>query len=201
MKKIFLITSFLALTITGIKAQSISEGNDNLYYERYQSAAQTFEQLTKADPSNAENWFGLAKAYLLMDKESMANEALLKAPASVQGEPLFEVAKGWTALSDGDKNAADQLFSDALQQTREKNAGVLSAVAQAQIDAGNGQYAVDLLNKAIKREKHNAGLYVQLGDAYRKMLNGSEAYQAYKKAIEDRRSSTGTGFSERVPGY
>lgn len=75
----------------------------------------------------------------------------------------------------------------AAVETKEKNAEILAAVAQAQIDAdaGDGQYAIDLLNKAIKRDKKNAALYVALGDAYRKLHNGSEAYKAYQKAVEE----------------
>lgn len=124
---------------------------------------------------------------MLTDKDSAAKAALATSPLSVGEQPLFEAAKGWTLLASGDNNAATPLFEKALEQTREKDPQVLSAVAQAHIDAkaGNAQYAVDLLNKAIKRDKHSAALYVQLGDAYRKMTKGSEAYQAYKKAIEE----------------
>jgi tetratricopeptide (TPR) repeat protein len=185
MKRILVIASLFAAA-NGIQAQSVQEGNNHLYYERYQSAENTFSQLTKADPSNAEAWLGLTKTYMLTDKDSAANAALATAPASVQEQPLFEVAQGWSLLAAGGNNAATPWFQKALEQTREKDPQVLSAVAQAHIDAktGNAQYAVDLLTKAIKRDKHNAALYVTLGDAYRKMTNGSEAYQAYKKAIE-----------------
>lgn len=184
MKKLFIIT---ALLMTGTAfTQSVQVGSGHLYYERYTSAANTFSQLTKADPSNAEAWFGLTKTYMLTDNEAAAATALATAPASVQEQPLFEVAKGWSSLATGNNSAATPLFEKALDQTREKDAAVLSAVAQAHIDAkaGNAQYAVELLTKAIKRDKHNPALYVQLGDAYRKMTNGSEAYQAYKKAID-----------------
>lgn len=185
MKKLFIIALFL---ITGNAfSQSVQDGNNQLYYERYTSAENTFSQIIKADALNAEAWFGLVKTYMLTNKDAAAKQALAMAPPSVQEQPLFEVAKGWTLLASGDNNAATPLFQKALDQTREKDPQVLSAVAQAQIDAktGNAQYAVDLLNKAIKRDKHNAALYVQLGDAYRKMANGSEAYQAYKKAIDE----------------
>lgn len=186
MKK-FIITSGLLTVTAACFSQTVQDGNSQLYYERYTSAANTFTQLTKADASNAEAWFGLVKTYMLTDKDSAAKAALATAPSSVQEQPLFEAAKGWTLLASGDNNAATPLFEKALDQTREKDPMVLSAVAQAHIDAkvGNAQYAVDLLNKAIKRDKHNAALFVQLGGAYRKMTNGSEAYQAYKKAIEE----------------
>ncbi len=39
------------------------------------------------------------------------------------------------------------------------------------------------MNKAIKREKHNPELYVELGDAYRRLGDGSGSYQAYQDAL------------------
>jgi tetratricopeptide (TPR) repeat protein len=63
---------------------------------------------------------------------------------------------------------------------------VLSAVAQAHIDSKNGDaaYAIEQLKTAEKRDKKNAALQVQMGDAYLKMNNGSQAYESYKAAIE-----------------
>jgi len=186
MKKLFILSGFITAGFA-LQAQSVQQGTDDLYYERYQSAINDFSQVTKADPQNAEAWFGLTKAYMLTDKDSAAKAVLATAPPSVKEEPLFEVAQGWVLLAAGDGAASDALFQKALKETKEKNPEVLSGIAQAQIDAatGNAQQAIDLLNKAIKRDKHNAALYVQLGDAYLKAANGSEAYKAYQNAIEE----------------
>lgn len=186
MKRLIIAASLFIGSDTAF-SQSVQDGNNHLYYERYQSAEKIFSRLTKADPSNAEAWFGLTKTYMLTNKDSVATAALATAPTTVQEQPLFEVAKGWNLLAGGDNDSATPLFEKALHQTNEKDPQVLSAIAQAHIDAktGNAQYAVDLLNKAIKRNKHNAELYVQLGDAYRKTIDGSAAYQAYKQAIQE----------------
>jgi len=62
---------------------------------------------------------------------------------------------------------------------------ILSAIAQAHqgADSGNAVLAVDLLNKAIKKEKHNPELYVQLGDAYRRLEDGGQSFKAYQDAL------------------
>ena len=51
-------------------------------------------------------------------------------------------------------------------------------------DSGNATYALDLLSKAIKLDKKNPALYVEQGNAFRRLHNGTEAYKSYTKAIE-----------------
>ncbi|HET7898017.1 MAG TPA: tetratricopeptide repeat protein, partial [Flavisolibacter sp.] len=186
MKKLILIFTFLS-GVAVLKAQSVDQGKQQLYYERSQSAQNTFQQVLAKNPSEAEAWYGLAKAYLLQNKAAQAMDALSKAPEEVKGEPFIKVAMGAVLLHQVKSQEADPYFSQALQETKEKNADILAAVAEAQITAkaGDGNRAVELLNKAIKRDKHNPALYVSLGDAYLKMHNGSEAYKAYQKAIEE----------------
>lgn len=185
MKKLVFILPFI-IGVLALKAQMVEEGNRQLYYERYRSAQQIFEQAVKQNPSNAEAWYGLAKSYLLQYKASTAMDVLTKAPEAVKSEPFFNVAYGATLLQLGKKEEAAGYLDRALKETKEKNAEVLAAVADANIMAteGNASLAVDLLTKAIKRDKQNAALYVKLGDAYRKLQNGSEAYKAYQLAIE-----------------
>src|SRR4051794_26323712 len=98
MKKIIIFTCLLA-TATGLKAQSVQGGNNYLYYERYASAENTFSQLVKVDPANADAWFGLVKTYLLTNKDSVAATALASAPVKLKEQPMFEVATGWSLLA------------------------------------------------------------------------------------------------------
>ena len=189
MKKLGLLVA-LTTTVVVLNAQTIDEGNKQIYYERYNSAEKTFGQLVKADPANAEAWFGLTKAYILDDKKDEALDKLRSASQAISNSPYYEAALGWALLSNGKADSATLYFNDALDQTRQKNAAILSAVAMAQINvkAGNAAYAVELLQKALKRDKHNPELLVLMGDAYLKMANGSEAYTAYKKAIEENKN-------------
>jgi tetratricopeptide (TPR) repeat protein len=183
MKRVTLLFSSM-LGVFSLSAQSVEDGAQQMYYERYQSAENTFHNVLQRDANNAGAWYYLAKDYLLEDKANKANDSLQLAPANVKEDPWYKVGYGSVLLEQNKNAEAAQLFEDAIKQTREKNAGILAGVADAEIHAkaGNANYAVDLLNKAIKRDKKNPSLYVLLGDAYMKLSNGSEAFKAYQQA-------------------
>lgn len=185
MKRITLLFSLISCAFA-LNAQSVDDGVQQMYYQRYQSAENIFHQILQQDPNNATAWYYLEKDYLLEDKLNKASDTIQLAPANVKNDPWYKVAYGTVLLQQGKKDEASSSFNDAIKDTREKDAGILSSVADANITSKSGDinYAIDLLNKAIKRDKKNAALYVLLGDAYLKTSNGSEAFKAYQKATE-----------------
>lgn len=185
MKRITLLFSSISCAFA-LYAQSVDDGVQQMYYQRYQSAENTFHQILQQDPNNATAWYYLEKDYLFEDKLNKASDTIQLAPATIKNDPWYKVAYGTVLLQQGKKEEATGSFNDAIKDTREKNAGILSSVAEANITSKSGDinYAIDLLNKAIKRDKKNAALYVLLGDAYLKTSNGSEAFKAYQKATE-----------------
>jgi tetratricopeptide (TPR) repeat protein len=193
MKKIFPFS--LAVLLGGAAmAQTVQDAKKLIHTEKYNSAATALHATIKTDPAQADAWYLLTQAYVQQSKIKNIYDSLQKAPASVQTEPLFLVAYGDVLLQQAKKDSAQLLFTDALKQTKEKDATVLAAVAQAHVTAaaGDAQYAIELANKAIKRDKRNAEWYILLGDAYRKAGNGSEAYKAYSEAInKDNHSAIG----------
>lgn len=185
MKKLILMISAVS-GIAAANAQSVELGNQSYYYERYQSSETNFHKTIAQQPNNAEAWYGLTRAYLAQEEIKNASDSLQLAPVQVHEEPYYKVALGYLMLEQNKKDSAALFFGQALKKTKEKNAGVLSSVAQAHVNSKNGDanYAIELLNKAIKRDKNNAALYVLMGDAYRKINNGTEAYKAYKIALD-----------------
>ena len=185
MKKLLIII-FLILLNNVLNAQSIDEANQALYNEKYKSAENIYHAIIKQDPSNAFAWYGLTKSYLLQGKELQSVDSLKTPGMTSPDHPYTKIAAGIIAMQSGNMAAAEDLFHQAIKETKEKDAGVLAAVAEAHIllKNGNSNYAIELLNKAIKRDKRNAVLHVLMGDAYRNMHNGSEAYKAYKLALE-----------------
>jgi tetratricopeptide (TPR) repeat protein len=185
MKKIIL-SSVLVFCVSIVFAQSTEQGKQELYYQKYQTAAKTFEAVLQQKPDDGEALYGLAYAYLHNGKLEKAKQQIQQAPASVQNNPFYQAARGYVLLSEGKKDSAALYFTQALNETKEKDADVLSAIAQAEIEAkdGNANYAIELLDKAIKRDKRNAHLYVWKGNAYRKLDNGTEAFKAYQDALE-----------------
>jgi tetratricopeptide (TPR) repeat protein len=169
----------------GSKAQSIADAQKLLYYERYDGAAHLLQSQLRTDPNNAEAWWLLTQVYVHKHQLPKLKDTLQTMPAAVKQQPMALCAFGQLALEQRQKDSAAVYFDQALKQTREKDPVVLLAVATAHqlADSGNAQYAVTLLQKAIKRDKHNAELYVALGNAYRKLADGTNSYKAYNDAL------------------
>ncbi|HEY8898364.1 MAG TPA: tetratricopeptide repeat protein [Niastella sp.] len=185
MKNGFLLVLSTAISLAAL-SQTIEDAKKDLYYERYKSASAILQPIVKADPANAEAWYLLTKAIILSDSAAPLQNILAQSPATVRNEPFYQVAYGSFLLNAGNKDSARYYFDQALDKTREKNPDILSAIAGAHIaaKAGDANYAVELLNKAIDRDKKNPALYTLLGDAYRKLGNGSEAYKTYSLALD-----------------
>ena len=77
--------ALLVLLAGALHAQTLEEGHQQLYYERYQSAQNTFRQIVSRQPENGEAWLGLVNASLARQMDAQAAEALAAAPASAAG--------------------------------------------------------------------------------------------------------------------
>lgn len=185
MKKTLLFSGCLLFIKLSI-AQSVQDVEQQMYYQRYQQAINTSQQVIQKDVNNADAWYWLTEAYIESGNIDKAKDSLAKAPAEVQGSPEYAVAYGSVLLQQGDVSGAQAQFDKAIDDTRGKNADILAGVAKAHIEApkGNAAYAIETLDRAIKRDKRNPELYTLKGDAYRKMNNGSEAYTAYQEALQ-----------------
>ncbi len=168
-------------------AQTTGDPGQLIYYERYAGAATELHHRLQADPAGVDNWYLLSKAYLGADRYDALADTLQLAPEAVLSQPLMEAVRGNLLFQKGDSSGAAQLFEQALRETKRKDPRVLAAVASAYINtkAGDAHYALELLEKAIKKDKHNPVLFVLRGDAYRKLINGGEAYNAYEKALTE----------------
>ena len=99
MKRIIIsLTPVLAAAV--LHAQSADQGFHQLYYERYQSAEQSFQQAVHQNANDAPAWYGLTRTYLLENETANAENKIHSAPASVQNEPYFEVAYGSLMLNE-----------------------------------------------------------------------------------------------------
>lgn len=182
-----LFTVAILFMMGGPRAQSIAEARKMLYYERYDGAAHQLQALLKTTPGNAEAWWLLTQVYVHRRQVQKIKDSLQQMPAAISEQPFALCAKGQILLEQHQKDSAAVYFNKALAITKEKDPVILLAIAQAHqgADSGNAQYAVELLNKAIKRDKHNPGLYVGLGDAWRRLEDGGQAYTAYQAALTE----------------
>lgn len=167
-------------------AQNFSDGERAYYYQRYKSAEISFHSILKTDPTNTEAWAMLMRSYCQQEKYKQASDSLVFAPASIRELPFYHIAAGTVMLSNKNITKAKDHFEQAIDLTKGKNVSVLAAIADVNIESPNGDYnyAIDLLQKAIKKDKKNASLETKVGQAYRKLHNGTEAYKAFMEAID-----------------
>ena len=199
MKKTTISILALAMLFTaGLRAQTVQEGKNHLFAERYNSAIATFDKLIAANPNNIEAiyWLGQAKLEseeIMSSRIAAAKGLYEKAMQTTNGAPLIIAGMGHIDLLENKANDARQKFETALTMTRTKkgeNADILNAVARANTDGkvGDYEYIIAKLKDQIdnKGEK-NPETAVYLGNALRKARpgeGGGEAFRYYKKALE-----------------
>src|SRR5262245_5529926 len=191
MKKI-LITVCTAFMFANLDAQTIQDGVNHLYADRFKNAEQTFQKLLAANPNTAEAIYWLGQTYLDMDNNEAARQLYDKALAANGNNPLFMAGKGHVLLLDKKIDEARQLFEQAITVSRTKKGddpAILNAIGRANVDAkdGNLTYAVEKLEMALQRDPKNADIALNLGNAYRKKdpgQGGGKAYENYKIATQ-----------------
>ena len=94
MKTTITILFASALSIAGIKAQSIPEGINHLYAERNKSAKETFEKLVAANPNNLEAIYWLGQSYLAMNDVKSARDLYSKTLQANGNAPLILAGMG-----------------------------------------------------------------------------------------------------------
>jgi len=178
--------------LANLKAQSLQEGINHLYADRFKNAEQTFQKLLAVNPNNADATYWLGQTYLDMDDNEAARQLYDKALAANGNNPLIMVGKGHVLLLDKKKDEARQLFESAttISATKKGNdPNILNAIGRANVDAkeGNLEYAVQVLEQALQRDPKNADIALNLGNAYRKKdpgQGGGKAYENYKLATQ-----------------
>jgi tetratricopeptide (TPR) repeat protein len=189
------VISFLlsgVLFISGIKAQSIQEGMNHLYADRFKSAEAVFQKLLATNPNNIEAIYWLGQVYFDMDDNVKARQLYEKALQTNGNAPLLLAGLGHADLLDKKTNEARQKFEQAITASRGKKGDdpvVLTAIGRANVDAKAGDlaYALEKLKSAAEKDPRNTETLLQLGNAHRKARpgeGGGEAYLNYKKALE-----------------
>jgi len=194
MKKTVITFLVAGLFITSLKAQTIQEGMNHLYADRFKSAIGVFEKLLAANPNNIEATYWLGQVYFDMDDNAKARQVYQKALETNGSAPLVLVGLGHADLHDNKTADARQKFEAAITAaTPNAKKGpdplVLSAIGRANVDAkaGDFNYAIEKLNLAAEKDPKNTEILLQLGNAYRKARpgeGGGEAFKNYKKALE-----------------
>lgn len=192
MKKTLITFLTAGLLITGLKAQTIQEGMNHLYADRFKSAIGVFEKMLAANPNNMEATYWLGQTYFDMDNNTAARQLYEKALATNGSAPLILVGLGHADLHDNKTADARQKFEAAITAATTKKGVdpiVLTAIGRANVDAkaGDFNYAIEKLSAAADKGDKNTETLLQLGNAYRKARpgeGGGAAFTNYKKALE-----------------
>ncbi len=188
MKKtaIVLFTVFLSASAF---AQSIQEGINFLYAQREASAKGVFDKLLASNPNNLDAVYWLGQTYIEQGDTAAARNLYAKTLASNGNAPIVLAGMGHIELLEGKTAEARQRFESAISMShgrRGDDPNVLNAIGRANVDAkaGDLNYAIEKLNAAVGEDGKNPDIYLNLGNAYRKKLDGGQAITAYSKATQ-----------------
>ncbi len=174
-----------------VKAQTIDQGKTFLYYEKYKSAKGVFEKLVAANPHDLDAVYWLGQTLIIPDDRTAkdiadAKALYQKALMDNSSSALLMAGIGHVELLEDKQQDARSHFETALSLSQMKLPYVLNAVGFANVNAKNGDaaYAVDKLKVAPAFKKMaDPDIYVNLGDAYKKLGDGGQAQLAYEQAI------------------
>lgn len=191
MKRIVLtLAGFLMIFVA--RAQTIEEAKKHMYYERFQSAENVLKTVINKQDASPDAWYWLAQLKFknknISEAEKILNEGKVyfdKNKFSVKDKPLLELGLAHLMLIKGNKTEAMNKIDGILNKSKYKNPEALYAAAKAHIDSEKGDinWAIELLEKAARRDKKNPAIYTAIGDAYRKLVDGSRAVVNYDRAL------------------
>ncbi len=188
----FTLVLFCSLLVAGfVNAQSIDEGKKFLYYEKYISAKNVFQQLLTANPANEEAAYWLGQTLIAPDEDkdiAAAKAVYQKGLTANPNSALLNAGMGHVELLEGKTQQARSHFETALSLGGNKSIDVLDAIgfANGNFDSklGDAAYAVEKLNQATQIKKFkDARVMTDLGDAYRKVGDGGAAQRTYETAL------------------
>ncbi|TWI81172.1 tetratricopeptide repeat protein [Lacibacter cauensis] len=179
--------AFVAIVfVQQLFAQSIEDGKKFMYYERFKSAKEVFEKLVAANPKNEEAAYWLGQAYIGLEDVAKAKETYQAALQASATSPLLMAGMGHVELLENKTTDARNHFDMAVNNSKSKDNEVLHAVgrANAYTKAGDANYGITHLQKITTTKKFNdPSVYVTIGDAYRKLVDGGNAVLAFKNAL------------------
>jgi tetratricopeptide (TPR) repeat protein len=181
-----LLVAVIAGLCSTVCAQSVDQGKKFLYYKRYKSAKDVFDKVLASNPNNIEAIYLEGQTMLAMKDSVGAQQLYSKALQTNGNAPLLLAGMGGIELRFGKPTDARAHFEEAINLTKQKDVPIFNAVAENNINASQGdmQYAIEKLNQATN-VKHfsDPETYVLMGDAYRRLIDGGNAVQAYQKAL------------------
>lgn len=192
MKKLSIVLFFSMIT-AAVFAQTVQDGMNHLYAQRFESAKTTFEKIHASNPNNLEAIYWLGQTHIENNDIAAARQVYQKALSTSNNAPLISVGMGHIELLENKPNEARQRFEAAITASRGKkgdDANILNAVGRAHVSAytekekyGDMNYAIAKLTQASQLDPRNPDIFLNLGNAYRKNHEGGQAATNYLRAL------------------
>ena len=191
-QRLFLFLSIIFIPVI-VFSQSVDEAKTHMYHHRWSSAEEVLQKVIAENKNNVDAYYWLGELYMQEKKAASAKDVFQKGyeqavnnKLSKKEYPLIYTGLAHWKLSQGMKEEAAKELEEVLGATKYKNSTALLAAARAHLTTGQGdaKKAIEYLEKAINRDKKNPALYIAMGDAYRKLLDGANAVSAYRDALE-----------------
>jgi tetratricopeptide (TPR) repeat protein len=192
MKKLLTCIVVLSLAFSAVTAQTVKDAKDHIYYHRYETAKNILQSVITNDKT-PEAYYLLGEIYLKQNNKDSARIILQQGLDYVKAEdislkkaPLVHIGWAHLLLNEGKTTEARALMEEVLAAGKNKDAEALYAAGRANIDSKNGDitWAVEKLGDELKRDRKNPLIYTALADAYRKVIDGTNAIIYYNKALE-----------------
>jgi len=180
------------MSIVQLNGQTLDQGKKFIYYEKYKSAKDVFQKIVSADPKNDEAIYWLGQSMIRFEeastKDISAAKTLYQTTLNSSSSNLIMAGIGHIELLEGKIQDARNHFEAAISLSQGKNISVLNAIgfANGNPDGKNGDpaFAVEKLKQATQLKKFNdPDVFVNLGDAYRRIGDGGMAISAYQSAL------------------
>ena len=196
MKRIFFLLAISVGVVAIANGQTVQDGKNHLFAQRFELAEQAFQQVLKNNPADPDALYWGGQAAIERELDSVKKIAVArawydKALQAAANSPLVMVGAGHADLLENKKDEARQKFESALTMSRTRkgdNIDILNAVSRSNIEAkaGDLNYAIAKMTAQIEKGDKNAEMYLLLGNAVRKARpgeGGGEAYQNYLEAL------------------
>ncbi len=186
LKKIALGIFAIFCTVSIVKAQTALDGIKAIEVEQFETAKRIFSTLITTNPSDADNYFYLGKAYYKQDKIDSAKISFEKGLSVNSNSALNLVGQGSILFDIGNDAEAKAMFEKAVILTQAKDYNTLLNIGTAYAELGKKNYneALTYLTRAKTINPKNPEIYVSIGDVYMEQVNGTEAVKNYNEALK-----------------
>jgi tetratricopeptide (TPR) repeat protein len=194
--RLVLLLSFY-LTASLAIGQSLDEGKNHFYSQRYELADAVFKQVLEKNSSDPSVLFWAGQTKLELEKDSTKKAQLARtffdnASKLTNANPLIMVGAGQADLLENKVNDARQKFESALTMTKGRKGDdveILTAIAKAALAVKSEMldFIIERVNQQPEKSQKSAELFVLLGDVVRKAKPGEaggEAFRNYQQALE-----------------